>query len=176
MVDVLTSKQRQLNMSRIRGRDTKPEMLIRRGLHSRGLRYRLQDRKLPGRPDLIFSRYHAVIFVHGCFWHGHDCPMFHMPATHQEFWSQKIEENRSRDVKVHDALLAIGWRVLTLWECSLKGSARWPFESILDASVEFIQGCEITRTISGKLPPPLVLNIGLSDSPRVNETETTAKP
>ena len=76
MVDVLTPEQRQLNMSRIRGRDTKPEMLIRRGLHTRGLRYRLHDSKLLGRPDLMFPRYHAVIFIHGYFWHGHDCPMF----------------------------------------------------------------------------------------------------
>ncbi len=85
MVDVLTPEQRQLNMSRIRGRDTKPEMLIRRGLHARGLRYRLQDRALPGRPDLVFPRYHAVILVHGCFWHGLDCRMFRLPATRREF-------------------------------------------------------------------------------------------
>lgn len=109
MVDVLTPEQRQLNMSRIRGRDTKPEMLIRRGLHARGLRYRLQDRSLPGRPDLVFPRHHAVILVHGCFWHGHDCPMFRLPATRREFWSAKIESNRNRDVKAHDALLCLDW-------------------------------------------------------------------
>jgi len=89
MVDVLSPEQRRLNMSRIRGRDTKPEMLIRRGLHAQGFRYRLQNRKLPGRPDLVFPRYHAVIFVHGCFWHGHNCPMFKLPGTRQEFWSKK---------------------------------------------------------------------------------------
>lgn len=85
MADVLTSELRRFNMSRIRGRDTKPEMLIRRGLHARGFRYRLQDRKLPSRPDLVFSRYHSVVFVHGCFWHGHDCPMFKLPVTRQEY-------------------------------------------------------------------------------------------
>lgn len=149
MVDVLTSKQRQLNMSRIRGRDTKPEMLIRRGLHARGLRYRLQDRKLPGRPDLVFPRYRVVILVHGCFWHGHDCPMFHMPATRQEFWSAKIAANQVRDAKAHEALLALGWRVLTVWECSLRGPGSWPLESVLDACVDFVRTDEVKRTIQG---------------------------
>lgn len=149
MVDVLTSEQRQLNMSRISGRDTKPEMLIRRGLHARGLRYRLHDRKLPGRPDLIFPRHHVVILVHGCFWHGHNCPMFRMPATRQEFWSAKIETNQVRDAKVHTALLELGWRVLTVWECSLRGRNRWPLESVLDTCVDFLLGDEVTRTIQG---------------------------
>lgn len=121
MADVLTPEQRQLNMSRIRGRDTKPEMLIRRGLHAQGFRFRLHDRKLPGRPDLVFPRYHAVIFVHGCFWHGHNCPMFKLPVTRQEFWMTKISSNRARDAKATAALLELGWRVANVWECSLKG-------------------------------------------------------
>ncbi|MBP6018971.1 MAG: DNA mismatch endonuclease Vsr [Burkholderiaceae bacterium] len=153
MADVLTPEQRQLNMSRIRGRDTKPEMLIRRGLHARGLRYRLQDRSLPGRPDLVFPRHHAVILVHGCFWHGHDCPMFRLPATRREFWSAKIDANRLRDAKAHDALLALGWRVLTVWECSLKGKERLSFGSVLEACVGFIEGSQAELTISGARPP-----------------------
>lgn len=124
MADVLTPEQRQLNMSRIRGRDTKPEMLIRRGLHARGFRYRLQDRKLPGRPDLVFPRHHAVIFVHGCFWHGHSCPMFKLPATRQEFWAKKIASNRIRDERATTALLELGWRVANVWECSIKGPGK----------------------------------------------------
>jgi len=151
MVDVLTSEQRQNNMSRIRGRDTKPEMLIRRGLHARGLRYRLQDRKLPGRPDLVFPRYRVVILVHGCFWHGHDCPMFRMPATRQEFWSAKIAANRVRDAKAQEALLALGWRVLTVWECSLRGTGRQPLESVIDTCLNFVLGDEVMRTIQGAL-------------------------
>ena len=87
MVDVLTPEQRRLNMSRIRGKDTKPELLLRHGLHARGLRYRLHRKDLPGRPDMVFPRYRAAILVHGCFWHGHDCPLFKLPATRREFWA-----------------------------------------------------------------------------------------
>ena len=90
MVDVLTPDQRRLNMRRIRSGNTKPEMMIRQGLHSRGFRFRLHCRNLPGRPDIVFPRYRAVIMVHGCFWHGHDCPHFKLPATRPEFWSAKI--------------------------------------------------------------------------------------
>jgi DNA mismatch endonuclease (patch repair protein) len=149
MADVLTPEQRRLNMSRIRGRDTKPEMLIRRGLHARGLRYRLQDRHLPGRPDLVFPKHRAVILVHGCFWHGHDCPLFRLPATRSEFWAEKISSNRRRDQCAHEALRASDWRILTVWECSLKGPARWPLEALLDSCAGFIMGKEDTKEISG---------------------------
>lgn len=131
MADVLTPAQRQLNMSRIRGRDTKPEMLVRRGLHACGFRYRLQDRQLPGRPDLVFPRYHAVIFVHGCFWHGHDCQMFKLPTTRREFWETKITSNRSRDEWATAALVELGWRVATVWECSLRGPGRLPEDEVI---------------------------------------------
>ncbi|MBT9594963.1 MAG: DNA mismatch endonuclease Vsr [Vitreoscilla sp.] len=124
MADVLTPEQRQLNMSRIRGRDTKPEMLVRRGLHARGLRYLLHDRKLPGRPDLVFPRYGAVVFVHGCFWHAHGCALSKLPATRQEFWNKKLAENAARDRRAIEALLADGWRVLVVWECALRGPGR----------------------------------------------------
>ncbi|MCC4601214.1 very short patch repair endonuclease [Xanthomonas melonis] len=124
MVDVLTPAQRRLNMSRIRGRDTRPEMIIRRGLHALGFRYRLQDRTLPGRPDLVFPRYRAVIFVNGCFWHGHDCPLFRLPATRQNFWETKISANRMRDERATKNLSEQGWRVATVWECSLKGASK----------------------------------------------------
>src|SRR5215471_13052693 len=97
MADVLTPEQRRLNMSRIRGRDTKPELLLRRSLHARGLRFRLHRRDLPGCPDLVFPRFRAAIFVHGCFWHGHTCPMFKMPKTRTVFWRNKIHKNLDRD-------------------------------------------------------------------------------
>lgn len=124
MVDVLTPAQRRLNMSRIRGKDTKPELLLRRGLHALGFRFRLHRRDLPGRPDLVFPSRRAVIFVHGCFWHGHGCPMCKMPATRPEFWRAKIAGNRSRDQKAVATLKAAGWRVLIVWECALRGPMR----------------------------------------------------
>lgn len=138
MTDVLTHEQRQLNMSRIRGRDTKPEMLIRRGLHGRGFRYRLHDRKLPGRPDLVFRRYNAVVFVHGCFWHGHDCPLFRLPATRREFWMTKIVSNRARDARAAASLLALGWRVANVWECSLRGSGRFTGDEVITKCQNFL--------------------------------------
>lgn len=121
-MDVLTPEQRRLNMSRIRGKDTAPEMAIRRALHAAGFRYRLHDKRLPGRPDLVFPQYRAVIFVHGCFWHGHDCHLFKWPATRRAFWQQKIEGNKSRDEETEIALHALGWRTLVIWECALKGA------------------------------------------------------
>lgn len=150
MADVLTPEQRQLNMSRIRGRDTKPEMRIRRGLHARGFRYRLQDRQLPGRPDLVFPRYHAVIFVHGCFWHGHDCPLFKLPATRQEFWSTKIASNRARDTRTAAALLELGWRVANVWECSLRGPGRLSEDEVIERCQAFLLSEDATLVdISG---------------------------
>lgn len=122
--DPLTAEQRRSNMSRICGKDTKPELTIRRGLHARGLRYRLHDRKLPGTPDLVFPGRRAVIFVHGCFWHGHDCHLHKMPATNSEFWNEKIERNRARDAVSTASLVADGWRVLTIWECALRGRGK----------------------------------------------------
>jgi DNA mismatch endonuclease (patch repair protein) len=119
-------------MAGIRGKDTRPEMILRRGLHARGFRFRLHDRRLPGSPDLVFPGRRAVIFVHGCFWHGHDCHLFRLPATRQEFWRAKIEGNAARDAATEDALVGAGWRVLTIWECALKGRERLPVEAMLD--------------------------------------------
>lgn len=139
MADVLTAEQRQLNMSRVRGKDTKPEMLIRRGLHARGLRYRLHCRSLPGRPDLVFPKYHIVVFIHGCFWHAHGCSLSKLPATRQEFWTQKLEGNVARDKKVIEALQTSGWRVLVIWECALRGPGRQSEKTVLDLAAQIIQ-------------------------------------
>lgn len=111
-------------MSGIRGKNTKPEILIRTLLHRRGFRFRLHDRELPGKPDIVFPRYHAVIFVHGCFWHGHDCRLFKMPATRERFWQEKITRNRSNDQKASATLLSMGWRVGVVWECAIRGADR----------------------------------------------------
>ncbi|MDN7820904.1 very short patch repair endonuclease [Burkholderia vietnamiensis] len=142
MVDVLSAEQRRLNMSRIRGRDTKPEMLIRRGLHARGLRYRLHVRTLPGRPDLVFAKHHTVAFVHGCFWHAHRCALSKLPATHQDFWRKKLDGNSARDRKAIESLHADGWRVLVVWECALRGPRRMLVEDLLDFVVCFVKSGE----------------------------------
>lgn len=139
MVDVLTPEQRRLNMSRVKGKDTKPEMLIRRGLHARGLRYRLHDRSLPGRPDLVFPKYNTAVFVHGCFWHAHGCVMSKQPATHRDFWEVKLSANAARDRKTVETLLANGWRILIIWECALHGPQRWDKDALLDYAANFIR-------------------------------------
>ena len=138
MTDVLTIEQRRLNMSRVRGRDTKPEMVIRRGLHARGLRFRLHCRDLPGRPDLVFPKYRAVAFVHGCFWHAHGCPMFRWPQTRKEFWRGKISKNLERDRIALSRLKEQGWRVLTIWECALKGPGRASLDHVLQRCENFV--------------------------------------
>lgn len=108
-------------MSGIRGRDTKPERLIRSHLHRLGFRFRLQSPKVPGRPDLVLPKYRAAIFVHGCFWHGHNCALFRLPRTRRDFWKAKIDRNRERDAEVKQTVLAAGWRHLTVWECAFRG-------------------------------------------------------
>lgn len=139
MVDVLKPEQRKLNMSRIKGKDTKPEMLIRRGLHARGLRYLLHDRLLPGRPDLVFPKYKTAVFIHGCFWHAHGCVMSKQPETRQDFWEVKLSANAARDRKAIEALRADGWRVLVVWECALRGPQRWTKDDVFDRAANFIQ-------------------------------------
>lgn len=132
MVDSLTPEQRSAQMSRIRGSNTKLEVLVRKGLHARGLRYRLGGAKLPGRPDIVLPKYRTVVFVHGCFWHGHDCPLYRLPKTRPEFWAEKIGKNRARDQRVTSELEAIGWRVLTVWECSLRGQSEAVQQRVFD--------------------------------------------
>ena len=120
MADVVPPEVRSRMMSGIRGKNTRPEWIVRRALHARGFRYRLHVRDLPGRPDVVLPRHHAAVFVHGCFWHGHDCPLFRWPKTRPEFWQTKISRNRANDIKHHAALLADGWRVGIVWECALR--------------------------------------------------------
>ena len=126
-------------MSRIRGKDTKPEMLIRRGLHGRGLRYRLHGKAISGKPDLVFPKHRAVVFVHGCFWHGHGCSLFNWPKTRAAFWKSKIDRNMARDREALAALKADGWRVLVVWECALKGKRRRDLSDVLDGAEAFIR-------------------------------------
>ena len=120
MVDVVDSATRSRMMSGIRGRNTKPEILIRSLLHRQGFRFRLHVRDMPGKPDIVLPRYRAVVFVHGCFWHGHSCPLFKLPGTRPDFWREKIERNQNNDNRAKRELLADGWRVGVIWECALR--------------------------------------------------------
>jgi len=132
VADVHTVEQRSRNMAAIRGKDTKPEIQIRRGLFSRGYRYRLHCSDLPGKPDLILPKYRVAIQVQGCFWHKHDCRYFKWPATRPEFWRQKIEGNVVRDQRALYQLKIDGWRVLVIWECALKNASSEKIDGLLD--------------------------------------------
>lgn len=140
MADRLTADQRRLNMSRVRAKNTRPELAVRRLLHRAGFRFRLHRRDLPGCPDIVLTRYRAAVFVHGCFWHGHSCSLFKIPATRTEFWCAKIEANRLRDAVAKAALRDAGWRNLWIWECALKGRARLPEDALVDRIIRFIKG------------------------------------
>ena len=121
MADVMTPEQRSRCMAAIKGKDTKPEMIVRKYLFSRGLRFRVQVRKLPGKPDIVLPKYKTVIFVNGCFWRGHeDCKYFRLPKSNIEFWKEKIERNVARDIRNETELKALGWRVIRVWECEIK--------------------------------------------------------
>ena len=134
MADVFSKSKRSEIMSRIRGKDTGPEMVIRKALFANGFRYRLHVKNLPGKPDIVLPKYNAVVIVDGCFWHGHkNCKFFRMPKSRISFWRKKIDANRARDVKNRRKLRRLGWNVIQIWECQL--SARKyekTFQRILD--------------------------------------------
>ena len=134
MADVLTPKQRSYNMSRIRGKDTKPEIIVRRLVHRLGYRFRLHQRKLPGCPDIVLTRHRKVIFVHGCFWHMHKCRYGNVkPATNEKFWQSKREGNVVRDKRNLRRLRKDGWKVLVIWECQTRNS-----EKLIDRLSKFL--------------------------------------
>jgi len=123
MADVHSIETRSYNMSRIKGKNTKPEMLVRKFLHANGYRYKLHDKSLPGKPDIVLPKYKTIIFVHGCFWHGHEnCKYFVVPKTRTDWWVNKINGNILNDNKAADALSSQGWKIITVWECELKGT------------------------------------------------------
>lgn len=131
MPDIVTPEVRSRMMAGIRGKNTKPELMLRRGLHAAGFRFRLHDRALPGKPDIVFPKYRAVLFAHGCFWHGHGCHLFKWPSSRPDFWRKKIYRNREVDALASIALQEAGWRQGIVWECALKGKARLPIETVL---------------------------------------------
>ncbi|HAW93388.1 MULTISPECIES: very short patch repair endonuclease [unclassified Arsukibacterium] len=139
MTDIHSKAVRSKNMAAIKGRNTRPEMLVRRALHTAGFRYRLHVANLPGKPDLLFPKYKAVIFVQGCFWHQHQCAMFHWPKTRTEWWKQKISSNRAHDEAVQDKLRELGWRVLLVWECALKGKTKVPLPQLTDEIAHWLR-------------------------------------
>lgn len=121
MVDVHTPEVRSYNMSMIRGKNTKPEIIVRKFLHSKGFRFRLHKKELPGKPDIVLPKYKTVIFIHGCFWHGHkNCKYFVIPKTRTKWWQSKIEGNKANDKKNNIKLREAGWMIITLWECQLR--------------------------------------------------------
>lgn len=122
-MDIWSKKKRSSVMARIRSRDTKPEWIVRRYLFSRGYRYRKNLKGLPGTPDIVLRKYGIVIFIHGCFWHGHEVDG-HLPHTNREFWEKKIERNKLRDARNKEKLRQMGWHVMTVWECQLKPAVR----------------------------------------------------
>jgi DNA mismatch endonuclease (patch repair protein) len=120
-VDIFTQAKRSEIMGRIRGKNTKPEMLVRKKLHAAGFRFRLHRKDLPGRPDITLPRHKTVIFVHGCFWHGHEgCKANRIPKTNEAFWREKIDRNRQRDARNKAELIALGWTVVEVWECEVR--------------------------------------------------------
>ena len=127
-------------MSGIKGRDTKPELMIRTALFREGFRYRLNNSHLPGKPDILFPRYNAAVLVHGCFWHGHDCELFKWPRTRAEFWKSKITSNRERDNRTEQQLRELGWRTLLVWECALKGKHRLLFDDVISDITGWLRG------------------------------------
>jgi DNA mismatch endonuclease, patch repair protein len=138
MADVVSPETRSRMMAGIRGKDTKPELAIRRALHKQGFRYRLHDRNLPGKPDMSFPRYKAVIMVNGCFWHRHDCHLFKWPSSRRQFWRNKINRNSVRDEVNMEALVRSGWRILAIWECALKGKTRLCLESVVEEAASWL--------------------------------------
>lgn len=138
MVDIVSPEKRSQMMAGIRGKDTKPEMIVRRGLHRIGFRYRLHDKRLPGKPDLVFPKFRAVVFVHGCFWHCHKCHLFKLPTTRPRFWKTKLNRNQELDREHIHSLNDAGWRVLVIWECALKGRTKVGTKKVLDISSRWL--------------------------------------
>jgi len=139
-------------MSLIKGKDTQSELAIRKRLFAHGFRYRLHYKKLPGKPDIVLPRYRAVIFLNGCFWHVHNCDLFKWPATRNDFWKKKLNRNKKLDKINNVAILKLGWRVLTIWECSFRGTGSRKgktFDAIFGKVTKWLTGKKLTEEIKG---------------------------
>lgn len=165
MADIVDKQTRSRMMSGVRGKDTKPEIVVRKLLHSHGYRFRLHRKDLPGRPDIVLPKYRTAVLVHGCFWHGNDdCHLFRLPRSRTGFWKEKIEGNRARDRKNILLLHEASWRTLEIWECALKGKFRLESNSISVLVSDFLEGRQTASEIRsskkiGMQPPPTRLQV-----------------
>ncbi len=150
MADVVDRETRSRMMRGIRGTNTRPEIAVRRLLHAAGYRFRIHVGNLSGRPDIVLQRHRAVVFVHGCFWHGHDCPLFRLPGTRPEFWAAKIERNRANDVQTVRTLRETGWRVAQIWECALKGRGRLKPEKLAVRLAHWVESGSPSLVLRGR--------------------------
>jgi DNA mismatch endonuclease (patch repair protein) len=151
LADIVDAGTRSRMMSGIRSRDTRPEKVIRSALHQLGFRFRLHGAKVPGRPDLVLPKYRAAVFVHGCFWHGHDCRLYRPPATRAGFWREKISRNRARDLEVRGLVLDSGWRHLTIWECAIRGRGKAMPHGVIERTARWLRGPRKAGEIRGRL-------------------------
>ncbi len=150
MSDIVSPEVRKRMMAGIRGKDTKPEIILRKGLHRLGFRFRLNDRRLPGKPDIVFPRYRAVILVNGCFWHGHSCHLFKWPSTNEEFWKKKINGNKELDTINISRLEEMGWRIGIVWECALKGKYKLQYEEVIEICLHWLKSEMLFIEIEGQ--------------------------
>jgi len=154
MVDRVDRATRSRTMAAIRSKDTTPELAVRKALHARGFRYRTHVANLPGKPDIVLRKFGAVLLVHGCFWHGHDCPLFRPPTTRSEYWGAKIRRNRERDKRVRQALEDAGWRCLTVWECALRGPDQIGLTRVVDEAAAWLIDHEPSMELRGRTASP----------------------
>lgn len=150
MPDIVDAATRSRMMRGIRGKNTRPELLVRSHLHGAGFRFSLHRRTLPGCPDIVLRRYRAVVLVHGCFWHGHNCPSFRLPDTRSEFWATKIARNRANDDRAVTELRAKGWRVAIVWECALRGRRRLAVYRVTTRLTRWLKSASPTLCLSGQ--------------------------
>ena len=151
MVDIVSAAKRSEMMAGIRGKNTKPEMTVRKLLHAAGFRFRLHDKQLPGKPDIVLPKWQTVIFVHGCFWHGHEnCRIFRLPKSRQDFWKSKITDNTGRDKVVRRALTEAGWKIVVIWECSMKGKGRLNSADLITALTNAVRHPMLLAEIRGQ--------------------------
>ena len=149
MVDNVDAATRSRMMAAVKSKDTAPEVTVSKALHRCGFRYRKHVANLPGKPDLVFRKYKAVVLVHGCFWHRHNCRMYRLPRTRTKFWREKVQSNRRRDGLVRDRLRGAGWRCLTVWECALRGPQRRRLDELIDEIAEWLTGGTSVREVRG---------------------------
>ena len=149
MADIVSPAVRSHMMRAVKSKNTKPEIVVRTVLHRLGFRFRLHRTDLPGKPDLVLPKYRAVIFIHGCFWHGHDCILFSWPKTRRDFWQSKIDSNVRRDRKHIRTLIQGGWRVATIWECALRGKTRLPIDFVGEECAFWLMSNEKSMELIG---------------------------